>query len=97
MSVTPETLRRHELNGLSVTVSAARNPDLEGIAGRVVRETHHTLAVRPPDARADRIVPKRGTTFAFVVDDGTVVEIDGDRLVGPPARRTEQGGVSPWV
>jgi ribonuclease P protein subunit POP4 len=56
MSLTPETLTRHELNGLPIRVVDAANPDLVGIAGRVVFETQQTLhvdsgATRSPRAR----------------------------------------------
>ncbi|MGM0592273.1 MAG: ribonuclease P protein component 1 [Halobacteriota archaeon] len=68
MALTPETLTRHELNGLQVRVVEAQNPDLVGIAGRVVRETMRTLCIEGDDARV-RTVPKDGTTFEFVLTD----------------------------
>ena len=45
MALTPETLTRHELNGLLVEVVDAHNPDLIGISGRVVGETTQTLSI----------------------------------------------------
>jgi ribonuclease P protein subunit POP4 len=56
MPVTPETLPRHELAGLQVAVVDAPNPDLVGIAGRVVRETRGTLVIEgvAPAARRTR-------------------------------------------
>ncbi len=66
MPLTPETLPRHELNGLRVEVVEAANPDLVGISGRVVRETTRTLDVRGGGSRV-RTVPKPGTTFQFVL------------------------------
>ncbi|WP_132059711.1 ribonuclease P protein component 1 [Halorussus amylolyticus] len=67
MPLTPETLTRHELNGLPVRVVAATNPTLVGIEGRVVAETQGTLSV----ASADRVrqVPKQGSTFEFALTD----------------------------
>ncbi|WP_135806702.1 ribonuclease P protein component 1 [Halorussus marinus] len=67
MPLTPETLTRHELNGLSVRVVDAANPDLVGIEGRVVAETRATLSV----ASADRVrqVQKQGSTFEFALTD----------------------------
>ncbi|GAA0671703.1 ribonuclease P protein component 1 [Natronoarchaeum mannanilyticum] len=43
MPLTPETLPRHELNGLHARVVEAPNADLIGIEGRVVVETANTL------------------------------------------------------
>lgn len=65
MALTPETIARHELNGLYVRVVAADSPDYVGIAGRVVSESEKTLSIR--DAR-DKRVPKSGTTFEFRLD-----------------------------
>jgi ribonuclease P protein subunit POP4 len=63
MSLTPETLTRHELNGLPARVVDAANPDLVGVAGRVAIETQQTLHL--DDGSRVRQVPKRGTTFEF--------------------------------
>lgn len=99
----PETLVRHELNGLSVSVEDADNSDLIDIDGWVVRETTNTLVIRGGTGpigdleRRCRQVPKTGTTFVFTLEDGTRIRVDGDRLVARPARRSETGGVSPWV
>ncbi|WP_135828256.1 ribonuclease P protein component 1 [Halorussus halobius] len=67
MPLTPETLTRHELNGLPVRVVDAANPALVGIEGRVVAETRGTLSV----ASADRVrqVQKQGSTFEFALTD----------------------------
>ncbi|WP_435175859.1 ribonuclease P protein component 1 [Halorussus sp. AFM4] len=71
MPLTPETLTRHELNGLHVRVADAANPDLVGIEGRVVAETLGTLSV----ASADRVrqVQKQGSTFEFALTDEAAV------------------------
>ncbi|MDG5775727.1 ribonuclease P protein component 1 [Haloarculaceae archaeon H-GB2-1] len=93
MPLTPETLPRHELIGLDVTVAAASNPDVIGIEGKVVTETTRTLGIEG----ADRVwhVPKDDATFEFALPSG-VVTVDGSRLVARPARRTEQTGDSKW-
>ncbi|EMA05013.1 ribonuclease P protein component 1 [Haloferax denitrificans] len=65
MPLTPETLTRHELNGLHVEVVDAANPDLVGIAGRIVVETMHTFML--DDGSRVRQVPKRGATFEFAI------------------------------
>ncbi len=95
MALTPDTLVRHELIGLEVRVVDAPNPDLIGLAGAIHVETARTL-VLVTDAGTKQ-VPKAGTTFRFTLPDGTAVEVEGDRIVAPPARRTERGGDSAWV
>ncbi|MCU4752884.1 ribonuclease P protein component 1 [Halobacteria archaeon AArc-curdl1] len=53
MALTPETLPRHELNGLPVRVVDSDDADRIGIMGRVVLETTKTLSIElcvPPEA-----------------------------------------------
>jgi len=101
MSLTPETLPRHELVGLHVRVVDATHPGYVGIGGRVVRETAATLFVEGPrergpagasrsDASGDaesrvRQVPKRGATFEFALTDEAA---DG---TFPPAEGARKG------
>ena len=108
--MTPESLPRHELAGLDVSVEASPNPDLVGVAGRVVDETTGTLLVATDDGVKQ--LPKASTTFRFSLDRGTPpassraggddpradvdVLVEGDRLVARPARRTETNGGSLW-
>jgi ribonuclease P protein subunit POP4 len=95
--MTPESLVRHELAGLDVAVEESPNPDLVGVAGRVVDETMRTLLVATGEGKSQ--VPKASTTFRFTVtDEGSTVDVlvDGERLVARPARRTESTGGSLW-
>ncbi|MFC6824363.1 ribonuclease P protein component 1 [Halopelagius fulvigenes] len=69
MALTPETLTRHELNGLRVEVVDAANPDLVGIAGRIVVETMRTLHV-DTGSRVSQ-VPKQGATLRFEIPSAT--------------------------
>jgi len=109
MPVTPASLVRHELVGLEVSVVAASNPDLLEAQGEVVLETTNTVGITRTDAGtesaagddadgSDRVshVPKDGTTFAFTLPSGELVEVEGRRLVGRPARRTENTGAHTW-
>jgi len=89
MPLTPETLTRHELNGLSVRVVDAPNSDLVGIEGRVVAETQGTLSVAS-DARV-RQVPKSGSTFEFALTDESA--ISGKEMGTAFERGSETAGV----
>lgn len=88
MQLTPETLPKHELNGLPVRVVESTNRDLVGIGGRVVIETTNTLHVE--DTESDgrvRQVPKRGTTFEFeLAADASCVERVSQRTAGETSR-----------
>lgn len=77
MTVTPETLPRHELVGLHARVVESTDPSRVGIEGRVVRETMRTLVFETDPGVSDsdgdgsgvKQVPKRGTTFEFRLTD----------------------------
>ncbi|MFC6733356.1 MULTISPECIES: ribonuclease P protein component 1 [unclassified Haladaptatus] len=71
--LTPETLPRHELIGLHVRVAAAANPDLVGIAGRVVGETTQMLRIEV-GSRVTH-VPKQASILEF----GPIDEAAADR------------------
>lgn len=94
MTVTAETLARHELVGLDVTVVAASNPDLVGIEGEAVMETARTLGIESGSEL--RQVPKADATFEWTLPSGERVRVAGERLVARPARRTETRGDSKW-
>lgn len=93
---TARTLVRHELVGLPVRVTAARDPTLVGIGGEVVAETTNTLGIEASTRDRVRQVPKAVATFSFDLPDGPRVRVDGDRLRARPARRTETDGDSTW-
>jgi ribonuclease P protein subunit POP4 len=72
VTLSPETLPRHELCGLRVRVASAPNPDLVGISGRVVRETERTLVVASRAGARERRVPKGGSVFEFELGPATL-------------------------
>ena len=91
--ISPETITRHELVGLSVRVLDDAD-ERAGVAGEVVEETTRTLVIET-DGRT-RTVPKADARFAFDLPGGGSAVVDGDRLVARPARRTEQRGDTIW-
>jgi len=97
MPLTPETLPRHELNGLHARVVEAPNPDLIGIDGRVVVETANTLHLDSGDARV-RQVPKQGSTFEFAITDEAADPEKGSGIASELEARqtaTAQDGPAP--
>ena len=71
MPLTPETLARHELNGLPVRVVDSDDSGRVGIEGRVVVETTKTLRIESRSNGDSRVVtvPKSGSTFEFAITD----------------------------
>ena len=71
MALTPETLPRHELNGLPVRVVESDDDSRVGLEGRVVIETTNTLSIEIRNGGESRVVmvPKSGSTFEFAITD----------------------------
>ncbi|ADD03810.1 ribonuclease P protein component 1 [Natrialba magadii ATCC 43099] len=71
MALTPETLPRHELNGLPVRVVESDDDAREGLEGRVVIETTNTLSIEVRRNGESRVVmvPKSGSVFEFAITD----------------------------
>jgi len=99
MSITPETLTRHELCGLHVEVVESTDPARVGTSGRVVRETTNTLLIeqverssteRTSGASREQAVsgvvqvPKRGTVFEFRLTDESAATREGAGTASEP-------------
>ncbi|WP_121744572.1 ribonuclease P protein component 1 [Natronorubrum halophilum] len=71
MALTPETLPRHELNGLPVRVVESDDSSRVDLEGRVVIETTNTLSIEVRENGESRVVmvPKSGSTFEFAITD----------------------------
>jgi ribonuclease P protein subunit POP4 len=87
MSVSPSIVQ-HEFIGLEAKVVKNSNPDVVGIAGKVVDETRNTLTILCSGER--KVIVKDTAVFEFVLPDGTCVEIDGKVIMGRPEDRIKK-------
>ncbi len=85
MPIRAENILRHELIGLNATVARSSNPYLAGIRGRIIDETRNTLKLST--RRGVRVVPKSVAVLRVSLPDGSIVEVEGARLVGRPENR----------
>lgn len=83
--ITPQNILRHELIGLNVKVARAKDPSIKGVQGVIVDETRNMLTFVNKGRRI--LIPKGVATFRFKLEDGTLVEVDGARLVARPENR----------
>ena len=83
--ITAQNILRHELIGLDVKVASAKNPNLRNVKGKIIDETRNMLTI--VDNRRERLIPKNVAIFRFELQDGTVVDVDGTRLVARPENR----------
>lgn len=87
MSVAPSIVQ-YEFIGLEATVVKSLNPATVGITGEVVDETRSTFTISYDGEK--KVVIKDIAVFDFVLNDGTVVEIDGKVVMGRPEDRLKR-------
>jgi len=85
--ITPDVIRE-EFIGLDVEVVKSSHAGYVGIKGRIIDETRNTFLVLSGGRR--KRIPKANCTFHFHFPDGTVVEIEGQLLVGRPEDRIKK-------
>lgn len=76
---------RHELIGLKAMVASSTNRLLAGTRGRIIDETRNTIKLSTRNGV--RVIPKEVAVFRLDLPDGSVVEVEGSRLVGRPENR----------
>jgi len=85
MPIKPENILRHELIGLKALVARSANPLLTGMRGMIIDETRNT--VRLSTRRGVKVIPKGVAVFRLALPDGSIVEVEGAKLVGKPQDR----------
>jgi len=90
MTLTPETLPRHELVGLPVRVVDSPDRSQVGIAGRVVSETTNTLVIEV--VSGTKRVPKGGRRFEFRLIDEAAARARSASDAAPASRRRNRKG-----
>jgi len=93
MKVTPAIVQ-HELIGLSARVVKSTNPSYIGIAGKVVDETRNALVIRHENA--EKTIIKSVAVFHFIMPEGTIIEIDGNTILGRPEDRLKKRPKRRW-
>jgi ribonuclease P protein subunit POP4 len=88
------TVTQSELIGLDAKVAKSTNRDSVGISGKVIDETRNTLVIRQNNS--DKVVPKETTIFQFTLSNGSVVEVDGNAIVGRPEDRVKKKPRRQW-
>ncbi len=90
----PENLPRHELIGLYVEVSKAKDPKKVGICGRVVDETRNLLKIE--FNKKEVKIPKKECEFIFTLPEGQKVQVAGELLFGRPEERLKKKLPKKW-
>ncbi|HKZ93946.1 MAG TPA: ribonuclease P protein component 1 [Candidatus Bathyarchaeia archaeon] len=88
------TVVQGELIGLDAKVARSTNPSNMGISGKVIDETRNTLVIRHDDN--DKIVAKETAVFHFTLPNGTVIEVEGNAILGRPQDRVKKKPKRRW-
>jgi ribonuclease P protein subunit POP4 len=90
MPIRPENILRHELIGLKTIVARSSNALIVGTRGRIVDETRNTVKLSTREGV--KMIPKGIAVFRFDLPDGSIVEVEGAKLVGRPENRMKGRG-----
>ena len=88
------TVTQGELIGLDAKVAKSTNRDSVGISGKVIDETRNTLVIRQDNSH--KVVPKETTIFQFTLSNGSVVEVEGNAIMGRPEDRVKKKPRRQW-
>ncbi len=83
--ISPRNILRHELIGLHAKIAHSTDPTLRGVQGTVVDESRNMLTILSKGNKL--LVQKSTATFRFRLNDRTLVDVDGARLVGRSENR----------
>jgi ribonuclease P protein subunit POP4 len=87
MKTTP-TVVQQELIGLNAKIVETSHTGYVGIEGKVLDETRNTFLILHKNKK--KIVIKNTSVFNFTTPDGTIVEIDGQVIIGRPEARIKK-------
>jgi ribonuclease P protein subunit POP4 len=93
VKITPNILKQ-EFIGTKSTISQSNHTDYIGLSGKVINETKNTFSILHKN-KVKRII-KNSAIFRFKFCDGTIVEIDGNLLVGRPEDRLKRNIKRLW-
>jgi ribonuclease P protein subunit POP4 len=77
-----------EFIGLDAKIVRSTNPSYVGLSGQVVDETRNTLVIRHKNG--DKVIIKESAVFQFTLPNGTIVEVEGNAILGRPEDRVKK-------
>lgn len=86
--IAKENLIRNELIGLQVSVIHSSDPTHVGIKGKVIDETKNMLMIS--DGVKKRWIQKDVAVYSFTLPDKSIVEVEGEEILGKPVERIKK-------
>ena len=87
MRITPH-LFQGSLIGLYAKIVRSSHSTHVGVEGKVIDETRNTLFIAQEGEK--KVIVKNVAVFHFTLPDGTIVEVDGEVIVGRPEDRIKR-------
>ena len=84
-----ETLTRHEVIGIQVSVVQSSNPTHIGIKGKIIAEMKNMFLIS--DGTKKRWLPKDSVVYSFSLPDKSLALINGSIFIGKHAERIKKG------
>lgn len=84
----PKNIVQHELIGLEIEISDAKNKSLIGKKGKIVDETRNTLTIEEGREKYKKVLKSQITIRTKI--QGKNLEIDGQKLVAKPEERLKK-------
>ena len=75
---------------MKTIVARSSNTLLVGTRGQIVDETRNTVKLNTREGV--KMIPKGAVVFRFDLPDGSIVEVEGAKLVGRPENRMKARG-----
>ena len=88
------TVTQSELIGLKAKVRKSTNPSNIGISGKSTDETRNTITISHEND--DKIIAKETAVFQLTLQDGAVVEVEGNAILGRPEDRVKEKSKRRW-
>jgi len=84
VEVSEENIFGHEIIGLGAEIALSSDLGMRGISGKVIDETMKTIKIETN--AGEKIVPKKGTSFVFEINNNKVNVLGKDLLARPEDR-----------
>lgn len=88
MPISPQNILHHELIGLRVKIVGSVDRSIVNITGTIIDETEKTLVIL--SNQTEKRITKHIVKLHIILPDGSVVEIDGKKLLGRPENRVKK-------
>lgn len=88
------TIVQDEFIGLRAKIMNSSNPSYAGITGPIIDETRNTMVIRHKGEA--KVILKAATVFQFTLPDGSVIEIQGEAILGRPEDRVKKKPKRRW-